>query len=84
MKTPTIRIVIAAILDFILAFGLFGWIVASVTGGLTEGGFSLSGWPAVLVFVLIAAYFLVLPRVIGGTVFQWVFGIVAWKRRNRS
>ena len=71
----TWRIALAAILDFITAFFVFGYLVATVFGGRTEGGFQLSGGPALLFFALIIAYFVVFNRFLGGTI---------WKRILRA
>jgi hypothetical protein len=46
------------------------------TGMNTPGGFDLQGWPAVLLFVLVAVYFYVGRRVTGGTLWDRFFGIV--------
>ncbi|KAA3512016.1 MULTISPECIES: hypothetical protein [Agrobacterium] len=69
-QPSTWRIVLAAILDFFTAFWIFGYLVALVFGGRTEDGFSLQGMPAVLVFALIVAYFLVFNRYLGGTIWK--------------
>ncbi|MGV1869379.1 hypothetical protein [Agrobacterium rosae] len=69
-QPSTWRIVLAAILDFFTAFWIFGYLVALVFGGRTENGFSLQGMPAVLVFALIVAYFLVFNRYLGGTIWK--------------
>ncbi len=69
-QPSTWRIVLAAILDFFTAFWIFGYLVASVSGGRTENGFSLQGMPAFLVFALIVAYFLVFNRFLGGTIWK--------------
>ena len=66
----TWRIVLAAILDFLTIFALGGYVIARLTGNLTETGFQLSGAPAVALFVLIIAYFVVLGRYMGGTIWQ--------------
>jgi len=71
----TWRIVLAAILDFITAFFVFGYLVATIFGGRTEGGFELSGMPALLFLALIIAYFVVFNRFLGGTI---------WKRILRA
>lgn len=71
----TWRIVLAAILDFLTAFFVLGFAVATVFGGRTEGGFQLSGAPALLLFALIIAYFVVFNRFLGGTI---------WKRILRA
>ncbi len=63
------RIILAAVLDFLTAFFVLGYIVAMLTGGTTDGGFELSGWPALLLFALIAVYF-VAGRHLGGTLWR--------------
>ena len=80
---------IAGVLDFLLAFSLIGLIIANTvgsrpaakTGGgvdlklsATGVGFNIEGWPALLVFGLVIAYFVILGRT-GGTVFQRLFGM---------
>jgi len=73
MKPPQIshwRIILAAILDFITAFVLFGYLVAVVTGAVTESGFQLSGLPALVCFALIVGYFWIGRKYLGGTLWQ--------------
>lgn len=65
----TWRIVLAAILDFVTVFFAGGYLIAVLTGNVTEQGFALNGWPALVLFVLIVAYF-VLARRVGGTLWQ--------------
>ena len=67
--------VVAAILDFITAFFVIGYVIATVTGGATSGGFNLSGLPAVALFVLVAAYFFIGRRYLGGTLWDRILGI---------
>lgn len=74
-QPATWRIVLAAILDFLTAFFIFGYIIASILGGKTEDGFQLNGLPALLLFVLIVAYFILFNRFLGGTL---------WKRILRA
>ncbi len=70
-KQPaTWRIILAFFLDFWTAFFAAGFLVATVAGGRTPGGFALNGAPAFIAFVLIIAYFVVLGRVFGGTLWQ--------------
>jgi hypothetical protein len=64
------RIILAAILDFFTAFFGIGYIVARFTGNLTEGGFSLTGGPAFLLFALIGLYFFAGMKLFGGTPWQ--------------
>ncbi|MGY5774994.1 hypothetical protein [Rhizobium hainanense] len=74
-QPATWRIVLAAIFDFLTAFLVFGYIIASVFGGKTADGFQLNGLPALLLFVLIVAYFILFNRFLGGTL---------WKRILRA
>src|ERR1044072_8337335 len=70
----TWKLVLAAILDFITAFAVFGYLVAAATGGLTSNGFSLTGLPALLLFALIIAYFVIFNKFLGGTIWRWILG----------
>ena len=68
------RIILAFILDFITAFAVLGYVVASFLGGKTENGFSHNGWPALVFFALMIAYFVVGKRV-GGTPWKRILGV---------
>lgn len=68
--------VVAAGLDFIMIFLAGGYLIAAVTGDLRpQGGFSLTGWPALALFMAIAAYFYVGRRIAGGTLWDRLLGI---------
>ncbi len=73
-ERPFWKLLVAAILDFVLVFALGGYLIAKATGGTTEGGFELNGWPAILLFAVIALYFWGMRR-IGGTLFRRLFGV---------
>jgi len=68
-KVSTFKIVLAAILDFFTIFFIGGYLVAKLTGNTTEGGFQLEGMPALILFAIIIAYF-VLAKYAGGTLWQ--------------
>lgn len=70
----TWRKVVAAILDFVFVFAIGGYVIGSLTGGLTEGGFSLEGGPAFILFAIIILYFVVFTRFLGGTMWQRLLG----------
>jgi uncharacterized RDD family membrane protein YckC len=72
---PVWKRVLAVVLDVGTAFFAFGMAIASVTGGRTAGGFSLNGLPAVVLFVLVAAYFFIGRRYLGGTLWDRILGI---------
>jgi hypothetical protein len=69
------RKIIAAVLDFLTIFIIAGVGVAYFTGGLTESGFSLEGLPALAVFAIIIAYFVVFTKYLGGTLWRRVLGV---------
>lgn len=71
----TWRIILAFVLDALTAFFVFGFLVASLFGGRTEGGFSLDGWRAFLLLALIIAYF-VIARRFGGRLWERILGAV--------
>jgi hypothetical protein len=73
-RPATWKVILAGILDFLLVFFVGGYLVAMLTGGATEGGFQLNGWPALLLLALVILYFWGMKR-IGGTVFQRLFGL---------
>jgi hypothetical protein len=66
---------LAATLDFLTAFSLFGWLIGHFTGGNTESGFNLTGWPALLLFAVMVAYFWIGRRYAGGTLWDRILGI---------
>jgi hypothetical protein len=70
----TWRIILAAILDFFTAFFGCGYLVAALTGGLTEDGFHLTGWPAIAGLVLVVLYFVIFNKFLGGTIWKWILG----------
>jgi hypothetical protein len=70
-QAPTWKVVLAWLLDLMTVVVFGGYAIADATGQSTQHGFRLSGWPALLLFGLIVAYF-----VIG----KWVFGRTLWKR----
>jgi hypothetical protein len=74
-KASTWKVVTAAILDFLLVFLGGGYIIAKLTGGVTENGFELNGAPAFALFALVVAYFVVMKR-LGGTLFKRLLGVV--------
>ena len=75
MPAPTWKRVVAPFLDFTMVFLVGGKLIAWATGMGTPGGFDLQGWPALLLFALVIAYFYVGRRVAGGTLWDRFFGI---------
>jgi hypothetical protein len=70
----TWRKVLAAILDFIFAFGIGGYLIGHLTGNNGEKGFDLNGSPALLLFAIVVLYFFISGRYLGGTLFQRLLG----------
>lgn len=68
------RVILAAVLDFLTAFLVLGYLVAKATGNTTDNGFSLNGGPAIFFFVLLVAYFVIGARV-GGTLWRRILGV---------
>jgi hypothetical protein len=68
----TWRKVVAAILDFLMVFFVGGYIIGKFTGNLTEDGFKLEGTPALVLFAIIIAYFVIGSKYLGGTLWQRV------------
>ena len=66
----TWRKVSAAILDFFTIFFVLGYTIAQLTGGVTNEGFKLEGMPALVMFALIAVYFVAGTKYLGGTIWQ--------------
>ena len=60
------RRAVAVIIDSIL-LGIVGYLIASVTGGTTSDGFHVSGAPALLLFVIAIAYYVVMEKTSGAT-----------------
>jgi len=72
---PTWRKVLAAIFDFVSILFVGGYAIGYLTGNLTEEGFNLQGGPALLLFAVIALYFVVFSRFLGGTPWQRVLRV---------
>ena len=66
----TWRKVFAAILDFFTVFFVGGYIIGSLTGNTSDSGFNLNGVPAIILFVVIVAYFWVGYKYANGTIWQ--------------
>ena len=65
---------VAVIIDSIIFMAL-GWVLALLFGGASATGFQLNGGPAILLFVIGFAYFIVLEAVAGGTLGKLIIGI---------
>jgi hypothetical protein len=67
--------VVASILDFFTIFIAGGYVIARLTGGMTEDGFNLKGGPAFVLFAAIIIYFVVGRLYAGGTLWDRIFRI---------
>ena len=77
MPTPDMSIamkVLAAVLDFITIFMAAGLVISKFTGQSTDGSFKLKGTPALVLFAVVIAYFWLLPKVAGSTLWAWILG----------
>jgi hypothetical protein len=77
MPTPemsTAMKVLAAVLDFFTIFMAGGFVIARLWGLSTDGGFKLKGTPALVLFAVVIAYFWLLPKIAGSTLWQWILG----------
>lgn len=72
---PTWKKIVAFLLDLIGSFVVFGYIIALLTGNTSQGGFSLNGGPAFLLFAIVIVYFVVMNKFVGGTLGKRIFGI---------
>ena len=61
---------LAGFLDFLTVFLVGGYVIGSLSGETTSDGFQLTGVTAVVLFVLIAAYFYLGWNKLGGTLWQ--------------
>ena len=66
----TWRKVLAGLFDFLTVFFVGGYVIGKSTGNLTDDGFKLEGLPALLLFAVIIAYFVVGRKYLGGTIWQ--------------
>ncbi len=73
-KAPFWIRMVAGILDFLTVFLVGGYALALIAGQVTGSGFTLSGRPALILIVLILAYFFILNGFLGGTIWQRLLG----------
>ena len=73
-RAPFWRRGLAGFFDFLTVFFVGGYAIGRLTGETTQDGFNLTGMAALALFALIIAYFYVGWKVIGGTLWQRIFG----------
>ena len=73
-KASLFKRILAGILDFLTVFVAAGWAIAELTGNTTENGFQLNGIPALILFAIIIAYFVIGRKYLGGTLWQRLLG----------
>ena len=73
-KAPFWRRALAGILDFITVFWVAGYLIGSMSGETTKDGFNLTGTAALMLLAVIVLYFYLGWKVVGGTIWQRVFG----------
>jgi len=62
--------VFAVAFDLVMVFFVGGYAIAYLTGNIKNGEFNLSSRPAMLLLVLIFAYFIICMKFFGGTLWQ--------------
>lgn len=65
---------VAIIIDTIILM-IVGWVVALLFGGATASGFQLSGGPALLLFLIAIAYYIVMEAQKGATIGKLILGL---------
>ena len=70
---PAWHRVAAAVLDFFTVFLAAGFGIAALTDDINDNGFSLSGWPALALLVILVVYFWISRRYLGGSIWDRVF-----------
>lgn len=73
-KPPFWRRGLAGFFDFLTVFFVGGYAIGSLIGETTKDGFNLTGLPALALFMLVILYFYFGWKVLGGTIWQRVFG----------
>lgn len=79
-NAPVWKRVLAFIVDLIGSFYVLGMLIGYLTGNAVKGGFQLEGGPALLLFALMIAYFVVMNKYFGGTLGKRLFGIAKKKK----
>jgi hypothetical protein len=69
-QVSTWRKVLAAVLDFLSGFFIGGYVIGYLSGDVTAEGFELKGGPALILFAVILAYFVIFTKYLGGTPWQ--------------
>jgi uncharacterized RDD family membrane protein YckC len=80
--TPILKQVVAFIIDFLSSFLVFGYIIAILTHNIVRGGFALKGAPAVILVLLVIAYFVGMNRWAGGTLAKHLLGVKPSATKN--
>ena len=74
---------VATIIDVVVFFVL-AWVVAMLTGGMTEDGFALNGGTALLPMVIWFVYFIGMEATVGATLGKMVLGLRVVKTDGSS
>jgi hypothetical protein len=73
-KAPFWRRGLAGFLDFVTVFWVGGYVIGSMSSETTQDGFNLTGPAALMLLAVIVLYFYLGWKVVGGTIWQRVFG----------
>jgi len=74
VRKPFWRRGLAGFLDFLTVFFVGGYVIGSLTGETTNDGFHLTGMAALVLIAVVVLYFYLGWKVLGGTLWQRVFG----------
>jgi hypothetical protein len=73
--TSSFTIAIAHLLDFLTIFLPVGYLVAYISGNVTEKRIALFGVPMYITLAVVAVYFIGSSKVLGTTLWSWILRI---------
>jgi hypothetical protein len=73
-RVATWRKVLAPVLDFLMILSIGWFVLSTLTGGVDPDGYKLETIPAIVLAVVIIAYFWLGSRYAGGTLWQRILG----------
>jgi uncharacterized RDD family membrane protein YckC len=74
---------VATIIDVVILL-VIGWVLALLTGGTTDDGFALEGVDALLYFVVVMGYYIVMEATMGYTVGKLAVGLRVLRADGRK
>ncbi|RDV00626.1 hypothetical protein [Trinickia dinghuensis] len=74
-KARKLRVFFASIFDFVTIFWIAGYVISGLMGGRTDGGFSLKGTSALILFAVVIVYFVVCHKFFRGAIWRHIFRV---------